>query len=262
MFCLSIVTWNRREVLERTLKALWRTTEPEAEAEGVKVFVTDNGSTDGTAEMLREMEAAGENVKAYCLSENLGTSGGRNAHWRECCEYDAVRMDDKVEFLAAGWLTAMRAQAERHHCIVGPPYDPSVTYLYRLAPPVSFVRWEYAQGVGGPVLFFPAEVNRQLGAIDELEDEQTGEMCKYGYDDCLQIERAGLLGWGFGFSLRLPVKFTAGASPARRASAERWIPAYLERKRQYVEAERDLFLPFEDMGGYIAGQVARAEVVL
>ncbi len=244
MFALSVVTWNRRELLERVLRTVEETTRAEAESVGVKVLVTDNGSTDGTPDMLRQMEAAGK-LRAWLLPENRGTAEGRNAHWAECLGHDAVRLDDKVLPLCAGWLTALKVQSDRYHAILAPPYDPTVRHIEVLAPAVDYVGWPQDMGRGGPLIYIPAEVTAALGGVDELDPE-----IRYGWDDVLQIERAMLLGWNFGFTLRVPVEFLASANPARRASAMKWHPLYLERLHQYREAERDVLIPMEETAGW------------
>lgn len=250
MYCLSMVTLNRRSVLEQTLPAIIETTRQEAESEGVQIFVTDNGSTDGTPELLREMEAEGK-IKAWCLSDNLGTEMGRNVHFTECMGHHTLRIDDKVLPLAAGWLTALKVQSERNHAIVAPPYDPSLAWMSRVAPALEYIPWPHDHGMGGPLIFIPAEAMNQLGGCDEVEG------MVYGWGDCLYIQRAMLLGWNFGFALHVPFKFMAKASPERRAKAMEYHPLYVERMRQYQEAERDVFIPLETTVGYRAGLEAR-----
>lgn len=250
MYCLSIVTFNRRDILKGTLEAIWQTTQRENEEEGVQVVVTDNASSDSTGEMLQEYERQGK-LKCWLLKQNVGTSGGRNAHWGECIGHDSVRMDDKSLPLCSGWLTAMRRLSYLHHSIVAPPYDPTVQGLTRLAPCVPLVNWPQDSGQGGPVIFIPAEVTQQLGGIDQFAD------AVYGWDDVSQIRRAMLLGWGFGFELRTPWRFTASASPERRAKAMEYHGLYVETMRQYAAGERDIYIPVESTLGYKLGKEVR-----
>lgn len=246
MIIISMVTWNRKDILERTLAAIERT----CAGEDYRVIVTDNGSVDGSPEMLRQMEDEGK-LKAYIMDENLGTEMGRNVHFAECIGHDTIRMDDKVLPLAKGWLTALKAVADKHHAIVGPPYDESMRFLNTIAPPISYFGWQVDHGQGGPLLFIPAEATKQLGACDEIPG------MVYGWGDCLFIERARLLGWNFGFSLHVPVEFLASASPERRAKAMEYHPLYLERLREYKEAERDVFIDVRLTEGYKRGLEAR-----
>lgn len=249
-FAISIVTLNRAEVLARTLQAIQDT----CQVERPLVYVTDNASMDETPVLLCRAKRDGLITDYVTLAENLGTSGGRNAHWANCIGHDAIRMDDKVLPLAAGWLTAMKRQADQHHAIIATPYDESVMMLHRIAPAVEYVKWDRDEGRGGPLIFVPAEVTTALGGVDELMDGD--ERALYGWDDCLQIERAILLGWNFGFTLRVPVEYLAKANPARREGAMRWHSVYLERRRQYAEAERDVLVDVKETVGYKAGMEA------
>ena len=227
MICLSMVTYNRADVLARTLQAIFDT----CREDEYRLLVSDNASIDGTRELLDRLEAEGK-LKAWHLAENLGTCGGRNAHWAECIGHDSIRMDDKVLPLVPGWLRTLKRQSEERHALVAIPYDATVQFLWNVAPPIDYVQWHVDQGRGGPLIYIPAGVIEQLGGVDELHPD-----IRYGWDDCLFIERALLLGWNFGFSLRVPVEFLAGASPERRASAMQYHPLYVERMRQYKDTK-------------------------
>lgn len=246
MIHLSMVTYQRRDILRKTLDAIIATT-----PEPYRLLVSDNACTDGTAELLDDYKSRMP-LDVWHLSDNLGTAGGRNAHWQECLGVDSVRIDDKVLPLASGWLTALKTASDQHHAIVGPPYDPSIGFLHNLAPALEYIDWPQDHGRGGPLLFIPGEVTAALGAVDELADD-----IKYGWDDSSFIHRAMLLGWHFGFTLRVPVQMMASANPAARERAMQYHPLYLKRLHEYTEAERDVFLPLEETYGWKAGQAAR-----
>lgn len=232
MIKVSIVTMSRRSLLERVLDTLSQC------GEEIEVLVTDNASTDDTLTMLKDREIPGR-LQVFPLTENRGTAGGRNAQAKHWVGNDMVRLDDKCLPLAPGWLKSLKRQAYERHSIVAVPYDPTVLHLWQVAPCVDYVGWDIDQGQGGPVIFIPAEVTEKLGLVDELHPD-----IKYGWDDVLYIERARLLGWNFGFSLRAPFEFLASATPAARSKALEYHPLYCERLRQYKEAERDLYIPF------------------
>jgi len=141
-YAISIVTLNRLPILEQVLTAVWETTRVEQPL----IFVTDNGSDDGTPALLREWEREGR-LRAWLLPENVGAAAGRNAHWAECIGHDTVKLDDKVKPLCAGWLTALKALSEQHHAIVGPAYDPTVRGMEIVAPCVPLhVRPRFSDG--------------------------------------------------------------------------------------------------------------------
>lgn len=230
---VSIVTHNRRAILERTLAALWET----CTEDPLDVLITDNGSTDGTPGYLRELVDSGERpVHIWLLPDNLGSARARNAHWEHCIGHPAVKMDDKVEWLAQGWLKVLSRLSQESHVILGPAYDPTVRPLEVVAPCVPWIPLDGDGGIGGPYLYLPAEVTSALGMWDELPG------VIYGWEDVLYIQRARLLGWRYGVSLRTPFCSLAQANPNARLESLAAHPIYERRLRQYREAERDVFI--------------------
>jgi dTDP-4-dehydrorhamnose reductase len=87
-----VLTYNRKELLERCLKAVYAQTRP---CDGI--IVIDNASTDGTDQML--LEAAFPGLKFYLLSKNIGAAGGFSAGFRIAYQQGADfvwMMDDDV----------------------------------------------------------------------------------------------------------------------------------------------------------------------
>jgi GT2 family glycosyltransferase len=92
--CAVVVTYNRRELLAGCIEALLaQTVAPE------EVVVIDNGSTDGTRELLAERGLL-ERVRYVRLEENSGSSGGFAAGVEE------------ARGTAAGWVWLMDDDAE------------------------------------------------------------------------------------------------------------------------------------------------------
>jgi dTDP-4-dehydrorhamnose reductase len=100
-----VLTYNRKDLLQRCLEAITRQSCP-----CNRIVVIDNGSSDGTAEMLRQ-DWAGR-VHTYVLSRNIGASGGYNAGMRiayqEGAEFiwamddDVIPEEDALERLVEG----------------------------------------------------------------------------------------------------------------------------------------------------------------
>ena len=67
-----ILTYNRRDLVQRCLAAVLGQTRP-----CDRVMVIDNASTDDTLDVLRAFASAG--VEVHSLSKNLGAAGGFNA---------------------------------------------------------------------------------------------------------------------------------------------------------------------------------------
>lgn len=87
-----VVTYNRKELLERCLDALNRQTRP-----CDHILIIDNASTDGTDAWLKG--AVGDHILAYTMSQNTGGAGGFNAGMRLAFQNGADLlwlMDDDV----------------------------------------------------------------------------------------------------------------------------------------------------------------------
>ncbi|MFD2189584.1 glycosyltransferase family 2 protein [Pistricoccus aurantiacus] len=87
-----ILTYNRQELLQRCLDAVYSQTQPCS-----RVLVIDNASTDGTREMLNSLRLP--NLEVHVLSRNLGAAGGFNLGFRLAYQKGADfiwMMDDDV----------------------------------------------------------------------------------------------------------------------------------------------------------------------
>lgn len=71
LMSVLIVTWNRREDVLETVRAVF-----EQSYKNFEIIVVDNGSTDGTVDALRQ---AYPGIKLVALKKNAGISAGRNA---------------------------------------------------------------------------------------------------------------------------------------------------------------------------------------
>ena len=69
LFSVIILNWNGRHLLEECLSSLRSQT-----FRGFETIVVDNGSTDGSADWVKERWA--ESVSAVALPSNLGFAGG------------------------------------------------------------------------------------------------------------------------------------------------------------------------------------------
>jgi dTDP-4-dehydrorhamnose reductase len=82
-----VITFNRKTLLQRCLEAINKQT-----CRCDRIIVIDNGSSDGTADMLQQRWAG--SVHTYVLSHNIGASGGYSAGIR-------IAFRDGADFISA-----------------------------------------------------------------------------------------------------------------------------------------------------------------
>jgi GT2 family glycosyltransferase len=100
---IVIVTWNEREVIARCLPALVQQLQP-----GDELIVSDNGSTDGTLDVVRELAPQ---AIVVANGENLGFVGGCDSGAAQATG-DVLVLLNPDTIVAPGWADAMRRPAE------------------------------------------------------------------------------------------------------------------------------------------------------
>ena len=104
-----VVTWNRRELLQACLASLSRQTHPSYE-----VVVVDNGSTDGSVEMVRALALsypvplrliANPSNLGFCAANNQGFAASRS---------EMVALLNNDAEAEPGWLEALEAAIRLH----------------------------------------------------------------------------------------------------------------------------------------------------
>jgi GT2 family glycosyltransferase len=104
--CIVVVNWNGAALLPSCLRALARSCRP------VRVIVVDNGSTDGSAEVVRSFPDA----EWIGLEQNTGFAVASNVGFRRALDAGArwvgmVNPDVEVE---PGWVDALVVAGEAH----------------------------------------------------------------------------------------------------------------------------------------------------
>jgi GT2 family glycosyltransferase len=102
---VAVVSWNTRDLLDRCLRSL----EPEVERGRAEVWVVDNASTDGSAEMVRERFGW---VRLIASADNMGFGRAVNlVAERTSSEWLAIANADIA--LRSGALDRLLAAAKR-----------------------------------------------------------------------------------------------------------------------------------------------------
>lgn len=102
MVSIIMLSWNRREYLARSLRYFAQTIDYPA----YELIVVDNGSTDGSVELLRRAVDEGVVTRLVLSPVNLGIARGYNvgfAHADPATEF-WVKLDSDILVLSSGWL--------------------------------------------------------------------------------------------------------------------------------------------------------------
>ena len=107
-----ILNWNTKEFLERFLPCL-----SASMPEGAEVVVADNGSTDGSVEVMREKFP---DIKLICFDKNYGFTGGYNRAFKALSEMSDgsdmeyfVLINSDIE-VPEGWLEPLVSWMDTH----------------------------------------------------------------------------------------------------------------------------------------------------
>ena len=130
---IVILNWNGREMLSRYLPSVLAS----AGADGVGVYVADNGSTDDSVAMLRRDF---QQVHLILLKENHGFAEGYNLALQQVDAEYVVLLNSDVE-VNEGWLSPLLAYMDAHSEVAA--CQPKIRSLRQ---PNSF---EYAGAAGG-----------------------------------------------------------------------------------------------------------------
>ena len=101
-----ILNWNGREMLRRFLPSVMRC----SEADGARVWVADNGSDDGSTEMVAHEYPS---ARLLCLEKNYGFAEGYNRALAQVEAEYVVLLNSDVE-VTEHWLLPLLAYMEAH----------------------------------------------------------------------------------------------------------------------------------------------------
>jgi len=160
-----ILNWNTQEYLKQFIPGILRSCHQYGDAE---LVVADNGSTDGSLEMMAEHFPE---VRCIALERNLGFTGGYNEALRDIESQYAVLLNSDVE-VTGDWLTPLSQWLDAHpQCgAVGP----------KLKSFADREMFEYAGAAGGMLDAFgypfcrgrvPGRIEKDLGQYDAAPED-------------------------------------------------------------------------------------------
>ncbi|MCX7946514.1 MAG: glycosyltransferase [Hydrogenophilus sp.] len=132
MLAIHIPTYSRRERLEHALK--WNLKIIEEEWPEVKIFISDNGSADGTEQFVSELSAYHRNLRYLRLPENFGSYYNMH-HVIQHVDSDYVWLMGDDDLIVPGTLRKIReVVAEKRVKVIAvgncryPPHTGNVFY--------------------------------------------------------------------------------------------------------------------------------------
>jgi glycosyltransferase involved in cell wall biosynthesis len=173
---VSVVTAtrNRRERLAALLESLEAQTYSASQFE---VVVIDDGSEDGTAELLDEAARSGRLQLRYAVQQKSGgPAAARNRGWR-MAQAPLIAFTDDDCVATPGWIEALvSAEAGGGNVIVQGPTRPNPDEVHRLSAYAKTVNVE------GPTphfetcnVLYPRAVLERVGGFDESYPAPAGE---------------------------------------------------------------------------------------
>jgi GT2 family glycosyltransferase len=186
-----VLSHDRLAYLRTTVESLYATADPEL----FELIVVDNGSTDGSADYLRELARRGAVDKVILRARNHGTSPGFNVGFAHADPRSRllIKLDSDIVLLQSGWLERLDAFLGRDSRLGAAALSQINHGLLRWAPrqelhgeQVSSWNWFVC---GGACMTIPRRVLDDVGWLNEEFDTQ------YMPDDLDYAMRLSLLGY-------------------------------------------------------------------
>lgn len=231
-----VVNWNRRDLLEQCLKSLYAQT-----LQNIEIIVVDNGSDDGSLEMLGESRFT--DVRTVTNHENRGFCAANNQGFSAAQGRYAALLNNDAE-ADPGWLAALVAAAEADPGIgmaaskivawedpsridkVGHLIYPDGQNYGRGSGERDLGQYERAEEVAWPdgcAALYRMEMIRQIGGFDE-------DFFAYADDAELGL-RARLAGWSAVYAPAAVVRHRLGSTLGRYSARRLFL---IERNRVWL----------------------------
>jgi GT2 family glycosyltransferase len=224
---VAIVTWNKRLLLERCLHTLLaKTVHP-----NYRIAIVSNGCTDGTAEMVRDLQQVHPGkIDLFVNEENKYFVLPNNQLIRQYFDRDILMLNNDVEITDPLWLTEVQSAAYTHSRIAAAGMvvvtgeglvseaggkifkDGRAENLGRGEPHGSFNQgFRYVSFVSGCCAYLRRDAIDRFGSLDE-------SLAPMYYEDVEWQCRAHLFGWQTIFTPRSSIIHHEGSSAGTDAT--------------------------------------------
>ncbi len=188
---LSVVIpcFNEAQLLPVQLRALTVQRAPEP----WEIVVADNGSNDGSQEVVEELRRDFPSLRLVDASDRRGAAHARNVGARAACG-EKLAFVDADDMVGEGWVAAMSAALDRHDFVccrfeaerLNPPWVLKIHRCPQQEGPQQYSHPPYLSHAGGGGLGVRRVVHEAVGGFDE--DLQALEDTDY----CWRIQRRGI----------------------------------------------------------------------
>jgi hypothetical protein len=187
---LSVISYNRRVETLATLRSLQAT----GAFDEAEVVVWDNGSVDGTADVLRGLVTEGllPADRVTLSRENVGCPRALNAilhAWRRPGQH-YIKVDNEVVLETEGWVARLVAFLEQHPdvALASPWYDELTDERRHGRTMAAHDRWLEVFPVVGHCVIHRGSFLDRAGYFDVLAPDHL-----YGFEDLLMAHRASVM---------------------------------------------------------------------
>lgn len=154
---ITMVTYNRADFTRRSIDSIVETA-----GYPFELTVVDNASTDGTVELLRDLQARGAVHRLILNAENAGVAYAANQGWAAGGSLHYMKIDNDIVFTKAGWLSAIVDMCDALPDAGAVAYNFETTSYAAETVAGRTVRPK-AGNVGGCCVMIPARVHARVG---------------------------------------------------------------------------------------------------
>lgn len=184
-----LLCWNKQDFTRRCLDSLLqKTVYPD-----MRVVAVDNGSSDGTPEMLTELSRRDSRLKPVLLEENLGIPGGRQKGLEAADGEFVLFLDNDTEIEREDFLDVMVRAMNVHPNIGSTGAFPNI---YTSDNDDSLIQCVHVPGMAAPVAWcsgYCLMVRRS--ALEAIGGIDAGEFASYGAEDVYLGYKLREYGW-------------------------------------------------------------------
>ncbi len=154
---ITMVTFNRAAFTDRSIRSIAATA-----GHPYTLTVVDNGSDDGTPDLLRQLQSRGLIHSLILNEKNRGVAYAANQGWAAGSKLHYMKVDNDIEFAKEGWLRDLVGACDRLPDVGAIGYNfESRSYDLHTVDGIAVRRTD--GNVGGAAVMIPERAHRLVG---------------------------------------------------------------------------------------------------